>query len=187
MKEMTPYDSKQPQVSLLQASQNANQLLKLVLQDQSSISQALKMTHENDSSSLRWYVYPKEVANYIKKGLDEVPGTNDRHNLIGALRPLAWYPNENAVKPALGNSTTVESFQFRDNEHSGAAPLDEIQQGYEDGELSDACQIYNPRKYTWGGDRRLFKVTAVDIHEDENAHQSYRRQNGNQEGPICGK
>jgi tRNA(Ile)-lysidine synthase TilS/MesJ len=64
---------------------------------------------------------------------------------------LAWYPNENAVKPALGNSTTVESFQFRENEHSGAAPLDEIQQGYEDGELSDACQIYNPSKDTWGG------------------------------------
>lgn len=80
--------------SLSQAMDNANKLLQVVLQDQSSISHALKMTHEQEdaSSTMRWYVYPKEVVSYIQQGLDQVPGTQDRDNLLGIVRPLAWYP-----------------------------------------------------------------------------------------------
>lgn len=47
-------------LSLVDAINNANKMLFLVMKDQSSISQTLKMVAEEESSSsLRWYVYPK--------------------------------------------------------------------------------------------------------------------------------
>jgi tRNA(Ile)-lysidine synthase TilS/MesJ len=169
--------------SLSQAMDNANKLLQIVLQDQSSISQALKMTHEQeDASSLRWYVYPKEVASYIQQGLDEVPGTQDRDNLLGAMRPLAWYPiseeeeteaSNTAPTPQVANSSHL---RFRDGEHKGAAPLEEIRQGHEDEELSDACQIYNDTTDSWEnigaffrshGSETAVSTTARETQEEE--------------------
>ncbi len=52
---------------LASAMNNANEILALVTNDQSSISQALKMVEEEEThSSLRWYVYPK-----VRKKSDE--------------------------------------------------------------------------------------------------------------------
>lgn len=155
MKEQSILNSRQPKILLQEALQNANQLLELVLEDHSSISQALKMTQKEDSSSLRWYTLSVDVAIYVQKGLVEVPGTIDRDNIIGAIRPLAWCLEEEKIstnhRPSrtLINSTIAETFQFQDNGHSGAAPLDEIEQGYEDEELSDGCLIFNPKSDTW--------------------------------------
>jgi tRNA(Ile)-lysidine synthase TilS/MesJ len=41
------------------------------------------------------------------------------------------------------------SLQFRDGEHAGEAPFDEIVVGYDDGELSARCEIYNPKIDAW--------------------------------------
>ena len=38
---------------------------------------------------------------------------------------------------------------FRDGEHVGEAPLDEIIAGYDDGELSDLCEIYDRESDAW--------------------------------------
>eukprot|EP00980_Cylindrotheca_fusiformis_P002001 scaffold443_cov125-Cylindrotheca_fusiformis.AAC.50 len=82
----------QMQVSATQAMENANMMLQLVLGDQSSISQSSKMTEDSDDTELRWFVYPKEVVGYIQQGLEQVPGTFDRDQLVGALRSVAWFP-----------------------------------------------------------------------------------------------
>mmetsp|Transcript_2218 Transcript_2218/g.5734 ORF Transcript_2218/g.5734 Transcript_2218/m.5734 type:complete len:1044 (+) Transcript_2218:97-3228(+) len=88
---------------LEETMQTADKLLELARNDTPGIQQALKMTDEasggmGDSDTaleeLRWYVYPKEVAAYVAQGLEEVPGSLDRSNLLGALRPLAWYPKK---------------------------------------------------------------------------------------------
>ena len=47
-------------LSLSDVINNANEMLRVVINDRSSISQTLKMSMEEESSSpLRWYVYPK--------------------------------------------------------------------------------------------------------------------------------
>ena len=87
---------------LSQAMENADKLLEAAKTDASGIQQALKMTDEdmgaNDDAieALRWYVYPKEVAKFLAQGKYEIPGTLDRSNLVGALRPLSWYPKKEA-------------------------------------------------------------------------------------------
>ena len=108
-------------MSLEETWTNAEQCLNDVIQDSVSISQTLKLTDDPTmvSSSLRWYVYPKEVVSYLLKlkpsssaqhqqsiGNDDyVPGTLDRENLLGPIRPIAWY----GVPPALAASqiTTI--------------------------------------------------------------------------------
>lgn len=132
-------------ISMQEALDNANDILRLVLKDQSSISQALKMTEESDDSILRWYVYPKEVAAFVQQGLDVVPGTESRNQLTGALRPIAWYGEE--TSPV--EEKSISLYRFREGEHTGEAPLDEIQDGYSDGELSDSCQIYATESDSW--------------------------------------
>ena len=132
-------------ISMQEALDNANDMLRLVLKDQSSISQALKMTEENDDSILRWYVYPKEVAAFVQQGLDVVPGTESRNKLTGALRPIAWYGEERSPV----EEKSISLYRFREGEHTGEAPLDEIQDGYSDGELSDSCQIYATESDSW--------------------------------------
>uniref|UniRef100_A0A7S4ABA3 Aminotransferase class V domain-containing protein n=1 Tax=Pseudo-nitzschia australis TaxID=44445 RepID=A0A7S4ABA3_9STRA len=153
---------------LANAMKNANKMLLLVIHDQSSISQTLKMVEEEESpSSLRWYVYPKDVARYIRDSLEEVPGTEDPSNIQGALRPLALDPNdidtteleEKIVdKEDLSSAVTTEKekdnlhpamLHFRDGEHSGEAALEEIIEGRDDGELSDYCQVFDPASDGW--------------------------------------
>lgn len=43
----------------------------------------------------------------------------------------------------------VERLMFRDGSHSGEAPLDEIVAGLEDGELSEACEVYDAKLGVW--------------------------------------
>jgi len=135
-----------------QALENANALLKMVLKDQSSLSQALKMTEEVEEKILRWYVFPKEVAAFVQKGVEDVPGTFDKNLLVGAMRPISWFGGETIEIPPQ-QQTQVETDdaprRFKDREHTGDAPMHEIIEGYEDGELSDLCQIFNPNMDEW--------------------------------------
>eukprot|EP00537_Pseudo-nitzschia_pungens_P013687 CAMPEP_0172383022 /NCGR_PEP_ID=MMETSP1061-20121228/951_1 /TAXON_ID=37318 /ORGANISM="Pseudo-nitzschia pungens, Strain cf. pungens" /LENGTH=785 /DNA_ID=CAMNT_0013111125 /DNA_START=115 /DNA_END=2469 /DNA_ORIENTATION=- len=124
--------------SLADVMENADKMLLVVRNDQSSISQALKMVEE-EASSLRWYVYPKDVARYIRDSLGEVPGTKNPSNIQGALRPLALGTNDNCVAerqetitdkkeppPTVTSDTEKENpstalLRFRDGEHTGEA------------------------------------------------------------------
>jgi hypothetical protein len=107
------------------------------------------------------------VAKYLKDERDEVPGTTDKDNIVGALHPLAMRDGaRDNFYSALGakteiqsgqdlNATTLEnigaggSFQFRDGDHSGEAPLEEIVDGFDSGELSEQCEIYNVKTDEW--------------------------------------
>lgn len=139
----------QPQVSAAEALENADKLLLLSLRDQSSISQSLKMTDESDDSALRWYVYPKEVAVPIQKGLEVIPGSFDRELLVGALRPASWFQAEAVSERTTRQNKNDVLYRFKDGEHTGEATWGEIAEGVEDGELSDYCQVYNPESDTW--------------------------------------
>eukprot|EP00339_Tiarina_fusa_P025532 CAMPEP_0117004236 /NCGR_PEP_ID=MMETSP0472-20121206/5284_1 /TAXON_ID=693140 ORGANISM="Tiarina fusus, Strain LIS" /NCGR_SAMPLE_ID=MMETSP0472 /ASSEMBLY_ACC=CAM_ASM_000603 /LENGTH=1432 /DNA_ID=CAMNT_0004705139 /DNA_START=23 /DNA_END=4321 /DNA_ORIENTATION=- len=167
-----------PCLSLDEAMANADSQLKhVILKDQASISQTLKMAeHTQSVSALRWYVHPKDVAEYIRQHdkIEYVPGTLDRCNLLGPIRPIAWYgktaPTEKVLEPVEKNSSaggdhkgpptsavgpidaTCKVVMFRDGEHhSGQATLDEILSGWDDGELSARCQLYDAEKDIWQG------------------------------------
>eukprot|EP00980_Cylindrotheca_fusiformis_P001999 scaffold443_cov125-Cylindrotheca_fusiformis.AAC.48 len=139
----------QTQVSVTQAMENANMMLQLVLGDQSSISQSLKMTEGSDDTELRWFVYPKEVVGYIQQGLEQVPGTFDRDQLVGALRPVAWFPQPDVTTVMSEEKKIDLNYRFKDGEHTGEAPLEDIKEGFEDGELSPYCQVFNPVSDSW--------------------------------------
>ena len=167
--------------SLEEAFETANALLALVVQDHSSLTQAIKMSHETheDSStlsSLRWYVYPKEVASFLQQGFDMVPETMDHRALVGAVRPVAWFPNERnavtsstspvecAVRPTptpFGDVNEQATLQFREGDHTGSASLAEIEQGYEDGELTDNCIVYLPETESWEPIAHALKLLDV--------------------------
>ncbi len=115
------------------------------------------------------------MARYIKDSLQEVPGTNDVDNIIGALRPIALVTNEAAnddeIESEKPNAEDLEPepmeqepvsitqqkeesasptmLRFRDGEHNGEATLDEIIEGHDDGELSDRCLIYDQANDSW--------------------------------------
>jgi len=214
---------------LEETMQTADKLLELARNDTPGIQQALKMTDEasggmGDSDTaleeLRWYVYPKEVAAYVAQGLEEVPGSLDRSNLLGALRPLAWYPKKpvppqehieanshmiatpdvelfnleqssteqqhqhqhqhqqqqeqeqeqeqttnpdtNQQQQEQGQETapTFSCVSFKDGEHSGEASREEIVAGYDDGELSDDCLIFDSKSDDWINIREFVGVGA---------------------------
>jgi selenocysteine lyase/cysteine desulfurase len=177
-----------PVPTLEEALSTADKLLKIVVQDHSSLMQAVKMSHEENEdsstlSSLRWYVYPKEVAVFLEQGMDHVPATMDRTAVSGAVRPVAWFPppvppvpaaaaaavasteRNPSIRASTTTTTTIPdepnnlvlldtaldtaNLQFRQGEHTGTAPLEEIQQGFEDGELTEACLIYQPSTDSW--------------------------------------
>lgn len=137
-----------PQISVQDALNNAHKLLQLVLKDQSSISQSLKMTEENDDTMLRWYVYPKDVASYIQEGVESVPGTYDRSSVSGALRPVSWFKSDPSLSAPVIPQKQLP-YRFRDGEHTGEASLQEIEEGFEDEELSKNCHIFNPEADAW--------------------------------------
>lgn len=154
---------------LSDAFETANSLLALAIRDQSSLVQTIKMSQDSDQdssslASLRWYVYPKEVATFLNQGFDEVPDTMDRRVLTGALRPVAWYKNRTILKSTVQSQTnnryykldediismiSLNVLEFRDGSHTGSASLAELRQGFDDGEISKQCQVYQPRSNSW--------------------------------------
>jgi tRNA(Ile)-lysidine synthase TilS/MesJ/selenocysteine lyase/cysteine desulfurase len=126
---------------------------------------------------LRWYVYPKEVATFLSQGLAAVPGTNDKDHLQGSIRPLAWYPQKENYLPSTSQTTTSPAkeekavtpesqpspnaapilnategptkYVFREGEHKGEAELEEIEAGFDDGEVTLDCEIYDAAADSW--------------------------------------
>ena len=109
----------------------------------------------------------QDVARYTRDSLEEVPGTSDVENIIGALRPIALSMHEVADAEIEPNNQITEDLdpapivketegkslptllRFRDGEHNGEATLEEIIEGHDDGELSDRCQLYDQAKDNW--------------------------------------
>ena len=165
--EKLPYATKSATLSLSDALRNANKMLQIVLKDQSSITQALKMAEEEAEFPLRWYVYPKDVARFVQNGADEVPGTSRLDNIQGAIHPLALLAGATTPDEAIGdteevksedvagasvsskNDTSSQVVHFRDGEHTGQAPLAEIIEGFDDGELSEQCKIFDESMDEW--------------------------------------
>lgn len=91
------------------------------------------------------------------------------NNIQGAIAPLALRKEttpsfdddppphqEDGVSGAVRDSTVLnnsialtKTLNFRDGEHSGAAPLEEIMEGFDDGELTEQCQIFDEAMDEW--------------------------------------
>jgi tRNA(Ile)-lysidine synthase TilS/MesJ/selenocysteine lyase/cysteine desulfurase len=203
---------------LEQTFENANALLEAARTDHPTITQALKMVVDGTTSlgggdddvmleELRWFVYPKEVATFVSQGLAQVPGTNSKDNLLGALRPTVWYPpttfsfspgtfavdvsatkvdepHNEVSKLAMETDSGAPNvlYSFRDGEnHSGDAPMDDIEAGFDDGELSEACHIYISEEDAWMSIRAFLEkakseenkmplATPVDMDIDDDDH-----------------
>ena len=156
---------------------NADILLAAAQKDQKSISEAVKMTDaqavlgDDDDANLeelRWYVYPKECAAALISG--RYPDPSADLKITGAINPL---PIERSAPqsdsssserkrnsafvtrselPEVSNGTVTEALSlltFRDGEHTGEATMAEIVGGVDDGELSEACQIFDHNIGEW--------------------------------------
>jgi hypothetical protein len=114
----------------------------------------------------------QDIAKYVRDGVDDVPGTHDSRNIQGAIFPIALQlfrsqelPQEDASEsdsnlecnmpnPVTEQNITKDvpaltNFHFRDGEYTGEAPLDEIVAGFEDGELSEHCQVFDVGMDEW--------------------------------------
>lgn len=57
--------------------------------------------------------------------------------------------NRHQGMQAAPQDTLLMSMHFRDGDHSGEAPLSEIIEGFDDGELSELCEIFDPTLDKW--------------------------------------
>jgi len=163
---------------LRKALANADAQLALARTDPAHTSKALSMSDENgilgsddELEALRWYVYPRECAKLVQEGAETIPETY-LVELCGPIRPLGHYKQVEIVIPE-SDGATLESkpatvatdvapanvmssqdgnnrFYFRDGEyHSGEASLDDIEAGFNDGELSDDCEVFSTEENDW--------------------------------------
>ena len=125
---------------------------------------------------LRWYVYQRECVPYLRDGLDEVPETLDDDALLGAIdvrmdgkrkngddngstvmenvEGIATNGSDehetlnhlNGVQPKVSKPDLIS---FREDEHMGEAPFEEIKAGFEDGELTEECIIFHKTREEW--------------------------------------
>lgn len=148
--------------------EDANGILQAAMSDQSNIAQALKMAEadtvlgkddEAKMEHLRWYAYPKECASLLTTS--SLPVSVSNGCLVGAINPSREIKpqticserkrsNESMVAnvEAVSTPQTV-TYMFRDGEHIGEAPLEEIREGVDDGELSEACHIFDSETDQW--------------------------------------
>ena len=143
-----------------------------------------------DLEKLRWYVYPKECATRLveqgdhTEALEKLPDTG----IVGAINPFRGTPmqvspnvsddshsesgadkkrkHEEAqsskeeigmTEDVLGNNDVVV---FRDGEHQGEATLQEIEEGIDDGELSENAEIYDCKSGEWIEASKFFSLAG---------------------------
>jgi selenocysteine lyase/cysteine desulfurase len=178
-------------VRLKSAMENANAILRSTKSDPRFLSEAERMnpasgllgsggSHDDSGDGgvdhtleeLRWYVYPQEVSQYLREGLDEPPDTCDDDALIGAIdvridgkrrhnylidddRSAAMLLEGNIVfTPPLQTCATFtlkgsNLIPFQEGDHVGEALYDDIKTGYEEGELGEACEVYSQVSDVW--------------------------------------
>jgi hypothetical protein len=122
---------------------------------------------------LRWYVYQQEVSQYLRDGMEEVPDTLVDDALLGAIhvridgkqRETLSTGDSDKLAPAgdgfpctetapidiegICTWETTDLIPFREGDHAGEAPCDEIKAGYEAGELGHACEIFSIFRDEW--------------------------------------
>lgn len=149
--------------------ETANQILTIAKSDRRAIVEANKTVDpttvsfggEDDKlEALRWYAYPKEVAELLLA--DKAP--DNGAELWGALRPrsskcldpsneesneMQGTKKRKGIPVESSTSVTPHLIPFRDGDHDGEAPLAEIVQGCDDGELSENCKVYCDRSNQW--------------------------------------
>jgi hypothetical protein len=157
------------------ALKKADHILVAAKSDQRSIIEAVKMADsgvgigvdENaELEELRWFVYPKECAVLLSKGLSNETAifTDDT---LGALKPQKTSTlsdnrevcvidherhcerkRKTLVEENVGASHVLLS--VRDGDYTGEATFSEICEGINDGELSlERCQIYDKDAGLW--------------------------------------
>jgi len=140
---------------------------------------------------LRWYVYQQEVSQSLREGLDEVPETFVDDALLGGLDVRMDGIRRNngdafqsieemmiEVAPE-GNSTTEVAPQmeemnvdytikssdpipFKEGDHAGEASYAEIKDGFDEGELSEACEVFSKTRDEWLPIEDFLKEYEVD-------------------------
>eukprot|EP00984_Skeletonema_dohrnii_P028276 scaffold18198_cov134-Skeletonema_dohrnii-CCMP3373.AAC.3 len=118
---------------------------------------------------LRWYVYQREAAPSLRDGLDEVPETFDDDKLMGGLcvrmdgkrisndniemEVDEVHADEEEKKEAdvtmMLNNSMEGLISFKEGDHAGEASFDEIKAGFEEGELSEACEVFHKGRDEW--------------------------------------
>jgi len=177
---------------LNEATENANTILQLAKRDPRFLSEVEKMNSadgmlgsggandsgeggiDNTLEALRWYVYPQEVSQHLREGLEEVPDTLVDDALLGAFdvrmdgkRRNNWdgVGGGSSGEMELSSVTTATAHSsnevqqksvpksdlipFQEGDHEGQAPYEEIQAGFEDGELSEACEVFSVARDEW--------------------------------------
>ncbi|KAK1746329.1 sulfurtransferase-related protein [Skeletonema marinoi] len=132
-------EAKASQDRLDQAMKNADAILELSKRDPRFIAEVEKMNTadgmlgdsgdggvDDTLEDLRWYVYQREAAPSLRDGLDEVPETFDDDKLMGGL-----------------------CVRMDEGDHAGEASFDEIKAGFEEGELSEACEVFHKGRDEW--------------------------------------
>jgi len=152
------------------ALSTADDILRAATSDQRNISQAMKMAdaevvlgagEEDKLEKLRWYVYPQECA----ADLARASFCGNSLDMLGAIHPTCSSKAANPDSVAVEGASAKEEHEqksvgcdipkserilwFRDGEHSGEAPLDEIREGVDEGELSENCQVFDNKAGEW--------------------------------------
>jgi len=105
---------------------------------------------DKELDSLRWYLYPFEIASSLKDGKEFVPGTFALDDIKGAIRPIGFLQSHSDDFIPSTLCKKEEKLHFRDGEyHSGQAFFSDIEQGLREGELSTNTLIFNPGNDTW--------------------------------------
>jgi len=139
---------------------------------------------------LRWYVYQQEVSQALREGLDEVPETFVDDALLGGLDVRmdgirrnngdAFQSVEEMMNevPEVNNTTEVaphmeemnvdytikssDPIPFKEGDHAGEASYAEIKDGYDEGELSEACEVFSKARDEWLPIEDFLKAYEVD-------------------------
>ena len=178
-------------VRLNSAMENANAILRSTKSDPRFLSEAERMnsasgmlgsggSHDDTGDGgvdhtldeLTWYMYPHEVSQYLREGMEEVPDTCDDDALIGAIdvrmdgrrrrnkliddgrSAAVLLVGNTEFAPKLQNSSTVtllgsNLIPFQEGDHVGEALYNDIKTGYEEGELGEACEVYSKESDVW--------------------------------------
>ena len=119
---------------------------------------------------LRWFIYPREAAEMVKR----TGGRNERvvGSVLGAIRPVDCDEVESTPKAAnvdveafkVSRRAASDTFLFREDEgHEGNATREEIEMGYDEGEITDRCVVWV--RDNWYGVKEFLSSEAERVVE----------------------
>ncbi|GMI13398.1 hypothetical protein TrVE_jg3024 [Triparma verrucosa] len=140
-----------------EAFKNAERIVQDLKSDKKRVEKSLSMSKESGLSEqyegLRWFLYPREAAEIIK----ETGGANtfvDDEKLEGIVRPGKSVqqpaPSPPLPLPPLGSAGDEnKTYLFKEAEgHEGEATMAELEEGFEEGELTHRCVVWDGVDWT---------------------------------------